>query len=133
MMNSLKCNIISICALKNCNWDKIYYGIYNIIALNNKKDANEKLLFHGTKKEGAAGILEGNFENAFFAVGKWGRGAYFADNPVMSNEYTFPDDKGIRYMFINKVILGKQQPFKVTDHNLVAPSIGFDSVYGDAY
>ena len=80
--------IISVFALKNCNWDKIYYGIYKIIQQNNNGDANERVLYHGTSKAGAEGILEGNFENAYFAAGKWGRGAYFADNPGMSHGYT---------------------------------------------
>lgn len=77
--------ILQILAIRNHNWDNVYNGLYNQIKLLNNGDANERILFHGTKMEGAEGVLAGNFENSYYAQGRWGRGAYFADDPNKSH------------------------------------------------
>jgi len=94
--------------LNNSNWEDLYDGFYRIIAEKNDGNANEKILFHGTDRTGAEGVMHGNFENSYYKNGNWGFGAYFADNPIKSHNYTKPDKNNIRHMFICKVILGKQ-------------------------
>ena len=39
-----------IYALHNSHWDDLYEGLYNIIASKHQKNANERILFHGTTK-----------------------------------------------------------------------------------
>lgn len=60
----------------------------------------------------------------------YGRGAYFAEDPVKSNEYTGsgPD----RHMFIVNVALGNQQRMQSTDNNKTGPKKGCHSILGVA-
>ena len=54
-------------------------------------------------------IKEFGFDSRYFGTyGFYGRGAYFADDPTISHNFTAPDAEGNRYMFIVKVALGKQ-------------------------
>lgn len=50
------------------------------------------MLFHGTRDvNGMKGIKKYGFDSRFYASGcMYGRGAYFADNPEKSNDYTAP-------------------------------------------
>lgn len=84
----------------------MYNAHEEIIKMENNKEANEKLLFHGTSSEGAEGVCLSNFDNRYFRDGKWGYGAYFADDPVKSNDYAVPNGQQIKSMLINKVLLG---------------------------
>lgn len=72
-------------------------------------NSNSKLLFHGSKSLGIKGIKESGFDSRFFnPTGFYGRGAYFADDPELSNRFTDKNENGLRQMFIVKVALGKQ-------------------------
>lgn len=61
-----------------------------------------------------------------------GCGAYFADNPKKSHDYTAPSASGQkRVMFYNKVILGKESTQAAADNKLAAAPKGlsFSSWY----
>jgi hypothetical protein len=74
-------------------------------------------------------VLAGNFENSYYAPGKWGRGAYFADDPNKSHEYVGKEKE--KYMFLCKVILGRQNVLIAYDITLHAAGKDFDSVFAD--
>ena len=59
-----------------------------------------------------------------------GHGAYFADNPQKSNNYTGPDAQNHRVMFYNKVVLGKPSILTAANNALVSAPQGFHSVMG---
>ena len=59
-----------------------------------------------------------------------GHGAYFADNPQKSHNYTAPGSSNKRVMFYNKVVLGNQWELKAADNSLVSAPIGYHSVVG---
>lgn len=59
-----------------------------LIANENNGNPNEQYLFHGTKANSAKGIIDSNFDNRYFVDGAWGYGAYFADDPNKSHNYT---------------------------------------------
>lgn len=47
------------------------------------------MLFHGSKTLGIKGIKEFGFDSRCFkSTGYYGRGAYFADDPEQSNQFT---------------------------------------------
>ncbi len=80
--------IQQVLALSSEAWDKIYDGHAEIIKLENNGQLNEKLLIHGTKPDGADGIVSGNFDNRYYSYGAFGYGAYFAEDPNYSNGFT---------------------------------------------
>lgn len=72
-------------------------------------NSNSKILFHGSSEVGVKGIKDSGFDSRYYnSTGKFGRGAYFADNPVLSHGYTSVNSQGFRQMFIVKVALGNQ-------------------------
>jgi hypothetical protein len=78
-----------------------------MIALENNGDANEKKLFHGTTKEGADGITQGNFDNRYFSDGAWGRAAYFAEALDKSQFFAEKELGPIKTVFLCRVLCGK--------------------------
>jgi hypothetical protein len=69
----------------------------------------EKLLFHGCSSQTVKSICEQNFDwrRAGENAGrKYGHGSYFALNSSYSHHFSLPDDKGVRYMFVAKVLVG---------------------------
>lgn len=78
--------------LVNTSWDHAFTAAVNWIH-DETKDLNAtniRYLFHGTEK-GAAGIMEHGFDSRYFKGGKYGRGAYFAENPALPARYAKPD------------------------------------------
>ncbi len=60
-----------------------------------------------------------------------GRGAYFADNPLKSHDYTAADTTdNTRVIFYNKVTLGNSHILTAADNSLVSAPTGFHSVIG---
>lgn len=62
----------------------------------------------------------------------YGRGAYFADTPVKSHDYTQPNANGCRHMFIVCVALGNQEHLTAATNEKLGPSKGFHSILGTA-
>jgi hypothetical protein len=91
---------------------------------------NEMLLFHGTSGPGVEGIPNNGFDNRYWSkpgAGFFGCGAYFADDPRKSNDYS---DKGAKsVIFVCKVLLGNKE-IRAPDRHLVSPSSGYHSVNG---
>ncbi len=60
-----------------------------------------------------------------------GHGAYFADDPSKSHQYTTPDaNNGTRVMYYTKVLLGKASILNETNPALVSAPKDFHSVIG---
>jgi len=60
-----------------------------------------------------------------------GRGAYFADNPQKSHDYTSSDSSNKpRVMYYTKVVLGKPCTLTAANTSLVAAPKGYHSVIG---
>jgi hypothetical protein len=63
-----------------------------------------------------------------------GHGAYFADNPVKSHDYTAESPKDrTRTIYYNKVSLGKQFHMTTIDRTLAAPPPAYHSIYGTVF
>jgi len=124
--------VLSIEKISNFNLEHIYSTMKDQIAFENKGNANEKLLFHGTDKTAAEGIQNFGFDDRWWSQsGRFGRGAYFADDVMKSNSYvgTSPDC----IIFYCKVLLGNQNIFLKgkEDAKLNNPGKGFHSIKGD--
>jgi hypothetical protein len=124
MVQEKNITVISIEELRNDKFDKEFDAAVQWIiddgpkgqkkASNSKKkiDINFKVLFHGVRnKEGMEGIKKGNFDRRYFnSWGRFGKGAYFTDNPSKSDVYCRADSKStIFYMFIVNVALGNSE------------------------
>lgn len=59
-----------------------------------------------------------------------GHGAYFADNPQKSHNYTAADAQNQHVMFYNKVVLGNPSILTAANNALVSAPQGFHSVIG---
>ncbi|UJR07046.1 hypothetical protein I4U23_011334 [Adineta vaga] len=126
-------NILSIEEIRNPSLEETYEGMKKMI----KKEClnlnpNEQKLFHGTKAEGIYGIAENGFDDRYYTVGMYGRGAYFADNPLKSHDFTNPDStkRNTRVMFYSKVLIGKPYILTAGNNDLKAAPKDFHSVVG---
>jgi len=73
------------------------------------KIANEQILYHGTKSDMVNSIAREGFDwrLAGSSTGTlYGRGSYFAKFSKYAHDYAKPDSKGIRCMFVAKVLVG---------------------------
>ncbi|CAF5181495.1 unnamed protein product [Rotaria magnacalcarata] len=76
--------------------------------------------------------MEMGFDDRYFSSdGLYGHGAYFADNPLKSHQYTKKSevDRTCK-MFYCRVTLGQSFDIKVTDRSLVAAPKNYHSVCG---
>jgi len=70
-------------------------------------NANEVLVFHGTKPESANAIAQNHFDMAFACkTGMFGAGLYFAESCSKSDEYVKPDKENRFPVVICRVTLG---------------------------
>lgn len=60
----------------------------------------------------------------------YGRGAYFAEDPLKSHAYT--GNGPTHYMFIVNVALGKQEELKAANNAKTGPGKGYHSIFGTA-
>ncbi|XP_031560532.1 protein mono-ADP-ribosyltransferase PARP12-like [Actinia tenebrosa] len=101
-------NIESIERLENQSvWEK--YSSTKSQMSRGASDANERFLFHGTKKGSVEGICKKNFDwrKSGTSTGSlYGEGTYFATEASHSHHYTCADLNGSRYMFIALVLVG---------------------------
>ncbi|KAI0214446.1 Protein mono-ADP-ribosyltransferase PARP3 [Lamellibrachia satsuma] len=93
-----------------------------------KAKGNRKLLWHGTNVAVVAAILKSGLRIMPHSGGRVGRGIYFASENSKSAGYVGRTSKGIGIMFLNEVVLGKENHITVDDSSLVAPPSGYDSV-----
>jgi hypothetical protein len=67
---------------------------------------NERVPYHGTKDKAIQGITDYGFDDRYFsASGRWGHGAYFADDPRKSHSYTNPDANIIKHVLYSMLKL----------------------------
>lgn len=91
------------------------------------------MLFHGSSAEGIQGIKEFGFDSRYFnRSGYYGRGAYFADVPEKSDDYSQRNADGVKQMLIVKVALGTQEVLNNADNDKLGPSKGYHSILGQA-
>jgi len=144
--------IQSIEEIRNPFLEETYEGMKKIIKKQCKgANPNELSLFHGTKADGIDGIVEDGFDDRYFAIGMYGKnlrlvlenriscifcirighGAYFADNPLKSHDFTAPDPtNNTRVMYYNKVLIGKPHELTAANNDLMSAPKGFHSVIG---
>jgi len=97
---------------------------------------NQRLLFHGTKAVNMVGVLSRGLLLPQFAgasrrdLGKLGAGIYFADQAMVSAQYTTPSPRGSRYMFVANVALGHVEDYTAKVPQLRTCPEGADSVRG---
>lgn len=104
-------------------------------------DLQESWLWHGTRKEGVEGITSSDFDikRAGSAAGTmFGRGLYFAESCMKSDEYTVADERGWYPLILCRVTCGRffycdwKRPFDHTDQlEDACHHKGFHCVLGD--
>ncbi|CAF3065283.1 unnamed protein product [Rotaria sp. Silwood2] len=120
-------NIISIEQIKNPLLEDQYEALKKIIAKQcSGFDPNERELFHGTSGEGIDGIRDNGFDDRYFS-----HGAYFADDPAKSHQYTATDlNDDTRVIYYTKVVLGNVSHQSVPSTELVSAPLPYHSVVG---
>lgn len=70
----------------------------------------ESLLWHGTSRASVEAILGSGFfdeiSSGASAGGRFGKGIYFSDKIETSLAYSLPDENGLRYMLLCRVVCG---------------------------
>lgn len=86
-----------------------YFAARETLRQANKGNANEMLLFHGTRSTAPEVIYKGKhgFDFRHSAEGMWGRGSYFAVNASYSHGYAHPVESNLRQFFVAKVAIGE--------------------------
>ncbi|CAF3996940.1 unnamed protein product [Rotaria sordida] len=134
--NIVNARIIQITQLRNPDLENAYEANKRLIANEcPSKDPNECFLYHGTGIDNAKSIMEKGYDNRYFSTfGLYGRGAYFADNPAKSHDYTkLSNYSGTsRIIFYNKVVLGIPEILNTTDTTRMAAKVDHHSVQGTA-
>ncbi|XP_041092722.1 protein mono-ADP-ribosyltransferase PARP14-like [Polyodon spathula] len=80
-------------------------------AKNGQNQVRERILYHGTKLASCESIEKTGFNRSY--AGKnataYGHGVYFAVNASYSAQptYSLPDSKGLRYMYVARVLTGR--------------------------
>ena len=96
---------------------QIYKVNENIPTESAQEKNNNLMLFHGTNRKGAVGILKEGFKNS--RTGWFGRGVYMTDCSEMAYMYSKGADKGISkmcYIFVNEVLESERlQTFEIDD------------------
>ena len=125
------------------------YNEYKKQLMDNMKDPNETILFHGTVLDcdllsrmiecsgtncGICGISQDGFDESRIGYNiprfqRFGCGIYLAPNSSKCHDYT-QGSYGVRAMLVCKVALGKSYVLTESQSNLTAAPHGFDSVYG---
>lgn len=125
--------IKSIEQIKNPLIEDAYEAMKSIIARECPgSNPNERELYHGTKGAAIQGITDYGFDDRYFSAGgKWGHGAYFADNPKKSDAYTIPDPTDqTKVIFYAKVLLGIQSVQNAANTTLASAPVNHHSVHG---
>merc|ERR1719491_1314859 len=89
-----------------------------MVAAENGGDANERILWHGTKTKSI--ILQEGFDPRVCSLGgMFGGGVYFADEPLKSVRYCANQNEG--ELMLCRVALGRPVLQRVSNHNLRRP------------
>ncbi len=100
---------------------------------------NQRLLFHGSRIKNWVGILSRGILMPKIVVslgvhrtdaGWLGNGIYFGDASCTSAFYTSPSRKGVRYMALANVALGKMKDYTKITYGITAPPDGYHSCHG---
>ena len=103
------------------------------------KVGNERMLLHGSRIKNWLGLLSRGILLPKIVVsmginrtdaGWLGSGIYFGDAACTSAFYTTPSRKGVRFMAVARVALGKMKPFQKITYGINEPPPGFDSCHG---
>ncbi len=92
---------------------------------------NRKLLWHGTSVAVVVAILKSGLRIMPHSGGRVGAGIYFASENGKSAGYTGTTNyknKNVGIMFLNEVVLGKENHITKDDSSLKSPPSGYDSV-----
>ncbi|KFQ24862.1 TCDD-inducible poly [ADP-ribose] polymerase, partial [Mesitornis unicolor] len=94
---------------------------------------NERHLFHGTSQDVVDGICKHNFDPR--VCGKhatmFGQGSYFARKASYSHNFSKRSAKGVHYMFLAKVLIGR---YTVGNHTMRRPPpVNPGSITSDLY
>ncbi|CAF1091140.1 unnamed protein product [Adineta ricciae] len=129
MRNIPGVQVKSIEEIRNPFLEEIYEGMKKIIKRQCPKTTSceHPGLFHGTQGDGIDGITDDGYDDRFFNTG--GHGAYFADDPLKSHNYTDKTSK-TRVMYYNKVLLGESMVLNEPDKNLVCAPKNYHSIIG---
>ncbi|UJR32836.1 hypothetical protein I4U23_020298 [Adineta vaga] len=128
-------DVKSIEQIRNPLIEDAYLSMKKIIAKQCAgQNPNERELFHGTSGEAIDGILNDGYDDRYwgtkFGKGKFGHGAYFADNPSVSHSYTEADPSNqTRIMYYNRVTLGKESVIQENNPELVSAPKGHHSIH----
>ncbi|UJR32828.1 hypothetical protein I4U23_020290 [Adineta vaga] len=128
-------DVKSIEQIRNPLIEDAYLSMKKIIAKQCAgQNPNERELFHGTSGEAIDGILNDGYDDRYwgtkFGKGKFGHGAYFADNPSVSHKYTEADPSNqTRIMYYNRVTLGKESVIQENNPELVSAPKGYHSIH----
>jgi hypothetical protein len=144
-------DIVLIEEIKNDEIEKAYEIMKCLIAHDcPNNNSNEMKLFHGTKTQNIKSLLENGFDDRYFKIeGDYGNvnhhfywsffiffllghGAYLADDPSKSHEFTSSDDD-VQIMLYCKAIMGNISVIegKLNDDEIKASaSIGYHSTKG---
>ncbi|CAF4138931.1 unnamed protein product [Rotaria sp. Silwood2] len=128
--------VLSINEIKNPLLEEAYLAMKQLIAKQcTGQNPNERELFHGTKGDAIDGILNDGFDDRYWGTksgrGKWGHGAYFADNPSVSHRYTEANlSDHTRVIYYNKVVLGNEAILHELNTELMSAPQGYHSIHG---
>jgi polyhydroxyalkanoate synthesis regulator phasin len=116
-------HIVSVERIQNFEQWCLYREKKRAMEEKNKTEGiNERSLFHGTHPAAVSLIVEKSFNRSYCGrnATAYGRGIYFARDASYSssNIYSPPDDQGIKYMFLVKVLAGMTT---VGDDDMVEP------------
>ena len=135
--------IIRIERIQNERWYMQYLVHFKDFQKRLKQNT-EKRLYHGCPEQSARSIMTHGFNRSyagvngksnsslcsvtilpiFFSDTLYGAGAYFSSNVKFSHNYAKPNDKGERFMFVSRVLIGKTIK---GDRSMKTLPSGFDS------
>ena len=125
----MKATDIVVYRVQNSITQKLYDATkQRIVAASG--NANERVLYHGTKHDAVKCVIDKGFDSRFWSGGNgaaFGRAAYFAPIPEMSDNFT--DRPGPRYILVCKVTLGNTVSIEAK-HPEYFPPAGVDSTTG---
>jgi len=134
-------NLIKIERIQNKRiWEKYAYA-KAILENKNNGNANEKRLFHGTRKTSPSTVYsdENGFDMRYCNSGLWGIAIYFAVNASYSVNYASTTPEGYKQMFMPRVLVGDSVKSKQDDSLRKPPqkessdgiTIFYDAVCGE--
>jgi hypothetical protein len=93
---------------------------------------NIKTLYHYSRSE-AKQLYQEGLDHRLSKGGMFGKGIYFAANPIKANSYCFKPIQQDRTIFVSSVLTGKMKKYNdgEQDTTLLREPVGFNSVVGN--